>query len=71
MASLSHPNPYIEDRWADAYRFTPRTNDGRAVAAEKQLRRIQRRDESRMTWMEKCTRAINAWRAERNMEVNS
>ncbi len=37
----------------------------RGVKPDKQLRRLQRKAESRMTWMERCTQAINEWRAER------
>ena len=58
------PQGLIADRWADAwYTERPGTNDHRAVSVAKQVRRIERRREARMTFSERCTLAINQWRA--------
>jgi hypothetical protein len=35
------------------------------VDPQKQLRRLERRDEARMTWMQRCSKEIERWRAAR------
>jgi hypothetical protein len=37
----------------------------RSVAPDKQLRRLERKAEARLTWLERCNRAIAEWRAQR------
>jgi hypothetical protein len=63
------PNPYIEDRWADAdYLATqPNTNDWRANRGN-QTRRVKhqiRQAARRLPWSQRCTLEIARWRTEK------